>query len=151
MSLFEQLQQASLAARKERNQSTLDTFQMLLSQIKNEKINLMKKEELTDEEVVKVLKKFIKQLKDALADFEKAGRQELVENAKREIELVSHYLPAQMSELEVEAMVVEAIAETGATSEKDFPRVMGIVVKKVAGRADGSLVQSMVKKKLPSH
>lgn len=150
MSLIEQLQTAQLTARKERDQETLGTLQMLLSQIKNEKINLMKKEDLTDEEVIQVLRKFIKQLKDALADFEKADRQELIENAKREIGLVSTYLPQQLSESEVEAIVVEAIAETGAASEKDFGRVMGTVVKKIAGRADGSLVQSIVKKKLPS-
>lgn len=151
MSLIEQLQKDQLAARKERDQEKLGTLQMMLSQIKNEKINLMKKEELTDEEVTQVLRKFIKQLKDALADFLKAGRQELIDNAQREIELVSQYLPKQLSESEVEAMVVEAIAEIGATSEKDFPRVMGAVVKKIAGRADGSLVQSIVKKKLPSN
>lgn len=150
MPLIEQLQKAQLAARKERDQDTLGTLQMLLSQIKNEKINLMKKEDLTDEEVLQVLRKYIKQLKDALADFEKAGRGELIENAKREIALVSQYLPQQLSEAEVEAIVDEALVETGASTAKDFGRVMGSVVKKVAGRADGSLVQTIVKRKLPS-
>ncbi len=151
MSLIEQLQKAQLVARKDRDQKTLDTIQMILSQIKNEKINLMKKEDLTDVEVVQVLRKFIKQLKDALTDFEKAGRQELVENAQREIELVSHYLPQQLNESEVQYIVDEAVREIGALSQKDFGRVMALVVKKIAGRADGSLVQSLVKKKLPSN
>lgn len=150
MPLIEILQAAQLKARKDKDQETLGTLQMVLSQIKNEQINLMKRDGLSDEEVVAVLRKFIKQLKDALLDFEKAGRQELIDNAKREIELVSAYVPQQLNESEVEALVQTAIAETGASSQKDFGRVMGAVVKKVAGRADGALVQSTVKRLLPS-
>ena len=150
MSLIEQIQTAQLKARKEKNQDTLVTLQTILSQVKNEQIHLMKKESLSDEEVLSVLRRFIKQLKDALGDFEKAGREDLIENARREIALVNEYLPQQLNESEIEVFVSDAITETNATSQKDFGRVMGVVVKKVAGRADGALVQAIVKRKLPS-
>ncbi len=150
MSLIEQLQAAQLTARKERDQETLTTLQTILSQIKNEQINLMKKEALSDEEVVQVLRRFTKQLKDALLDFEKAQREDLILNTKREIDLVGEYLPKQLGEAEIESLVVGAIAETGAVSQKDFGKVMSIVVKQVAGRADGATVQAIVKRKLPS-
>lgn len=150
MSVIQQLQQAQLKARKDKDQAMLGTIQMILSQIKNEEINLMKREGLTDDEIFSVLRRFIKQQKDALVDFENAGRVDLKETAEKEIDLVSQYLPQQLNESEVEKIVKKVIDETQATSQKDFGRVMGLVVKQVAGRADGSLVQLIVKRTLPS-
>ncbi len=150
MSVIQTLQHDQLQARKEKNQTALGTIQMLLSQIKNEEINLMKRDGLTDEEIFSVLRRFIKQQKDAILDFQKAGRDELTRAAEAEITLVSRYLPQHMSESEVEIIVKKVIDETQATSQKDFGRVMGLVVKQVAGRADGVLMQSVVKRLLPS-
>lgn len=147
MSLLQALQTAQLKARKEKDQVTLGTIQMVLSQVKNEQINLMKKE-MSEEEIVGVIRKFIKQLKDALGDFEKAGREDLVLNAKREIELMEQYLPQQMNEADVEAAVVKAIGEMGQVTEKDFGKVMSRAMKETGGRADGALVQQIVKRLL---
>lgn len=150
MSIIQTLQHDQLRARKEKNQVMLGTIQMLLSQIKNEEINLMKRDGLTDEEVFSVMRRFIKQQKDAIIDFEKAGRTDLIEAAETEIAFVTQYLPRMMDESEVEQIVKQIIEQTQATSQKDFGRVMGLVVKQVAGRADGTLIQSIVKKLLPS-
>ncbi len=150
MSIIQTLQHDQLRARKEKNQVMLGTIQMLLSQIKNEEINLMKRDGLTDEEVFSVMRRFIKQQKDAIIDFEKAGRTDLIEAAETEITFVTQYLPRMMDESEVEQIVKQIIEQTQATSQKDFGRVMGLVVKQVAGRADGTLIQSIVKKLLPS-
>lgn len=149
MSLIQSLQEAQLKARKDKDQTTLSTIQMVLSQIKNEQINLMKKE-MTDEEVLGVVRKFIKQLKDALSDFEKAGREDLIDNAKREIELMNRYLPKELTEAEVETIAVRVIDEMGSVSQKDFGKVIGRVMKETAGRADGAFVQSVIKRLLPS-
>lgn len=150
MSLIQSLQEAQLKARKEKDQATLGTIQMVLSQIKNEQINLMKRE-MSEEEVLGILRRFIKQLKDALTDFEKAGRQDLIANAKREIELVSQYLPQQLAEDEIEKIVGSVLAQMGEVTQKDFGKVIGRVMKEVAGRADGALIQATVKRLLPSH
>jgi uncharacterized protein YqeY len=80
-----------------------------------------------------------------------AGREDLSSCARQEIELVSRYLPAALGEAEIEAIVQKSIAQIGDVSQKDFGRVMSVVVKEIAGRADGALVQTIVKRTLPSH
>lgn len=150
MSLIQSLQEAQLRARKDKDQATLGTIQMILSHIKNEQINLMKRD-ISEEEVLGVLRKFIKQLKDALTDFEKAGRQDLIVNAKREIDLVSQYLPQQLTESEIESIARDVIAQMSPVTEKDLGKVIGRVMKETAGRADGALVQTIIKRLLPSH
>ncbi len=150
MSLIQSLQEAQLRARKDKDQATLGTIQMILSHIKNEQINLMKRD-ISEEEVLGVLRKFIKQLKDALTDFEKAGRQDLIVNAKREIDLVSQYLPQQLTESEIESIARDVIAQMSPVTEKDLGKVIGRVMKETAGRADGALVQTTIKRLLPSH
>jgi uncharacterized protein YqeY len=150
MSVIEALQHDQLQARKQKNQDVLGVLQMILSQIKNEQITLLKNE-LTDEEVYAVIRRFVKQQKDALIDFEQAGREDLSSCARQEIELVSRYLPAALGEAEIEAIVQKSIAQIGDVSQKDFGRVMSVVVKEIAGRADGALVQTIVKRTLPSH
>lgn len=90
----------------------------------------------------------MKQRRDSLAEFEKADRTDLADKVKKEIVIVENYLPAQLSEEEIRAIVTEAVAKTGATSPKEFGKVMGAVMPKVKGKADGNQVNAIVKELL---
>lgn len=104
--------------------------------------------EATDEDVLTVIDKQVKQRKDSIEQFEKAGRQELADKEKKELELLEKYLPEQMSEDEVRELVKQAIQQTGATSPADMGKIMGALMPKVKGKADGSLVSKIVKESL---
>ena len=104
--------------------------------------------ELDDEGVIQVLSKEVKLRKEALEEFKKAGRQDLVEKNQKEIEILQEYLPQQLSEEEIEELVRETIEQVGANSMKDMGKVMGAIMPKVRGRADGSLVNKIVKEYL---
>ena len=95
-----------------------------------------------------IVAKEVKKRQESIADFEKGGREDLVEQTKKEIEILSAYLPKQLSREEVEEIVVDAIKAVGATSPKDMGRVMGALREKTAGKADGKLVSDIVKEKL---
>ncbi|MFQ7237401.1 MAG: GatB/YqeY domain-containing protein, partial [Enterococcus hulanensis] len=95
-----------------------------------------------------VLSREMKQRRDSLTEFEKADRTDLADKVKKEIVIVEKYLPAQLSEDEIRAIVTEAIAATGATSPKEFGKVMGAVMPKVKGKADGNQVNAVVKELL---
>ena len=90
----------------------------------------------------------MKQRRDSLAEFENADRTDLADKVKKEIVIVENYLPAQLSEEEIRAIVTEAVAKTGATSPKEFGKVMGAVMPKVKGKADGNQVNAIVKELL---
>ena len=102
-------------------------------------------ENLDDDGVLGVISKEIKKIKDVLPDFEKGGRQDLVDAANQKIELLKAYLPEQMSEDEIKAVVDETIKSIGAVSMKDMGKVMGAVSTKTKGRADNKLVSDIVK------
>lgn len=104
--------------------------------------------DLTEEEVVKVIQKKIKQSQDALEKYNQGGRPELAEAERREIETVKSYLPAELSPKELGDIVERVLAGFGAVTKKDFGRVMGAVVKEVAGRADGRAIKELVEGKL---
>lgn len=104
--------------------------------------------EATDEDVLSVIDKQVKQRKDSIEQFEKAGRQELADKEKAEMALLEKYLPEQMSEEEVRELVKEAIEQTGASSPQDMGKVMGALMPKVKGKADGGLVSRLVKEAL---
>ena len=104
-----------------------------------------KVDNLDDAGVISVISKEIKKLKDVIPDFEKGGRQDLVDTAKTKIELLNAYLPEQMSEEEIKAVVEEAIKSVGAVSMKDMGKVMRAVTAKTKGRADNKLVSDIVK------
>jgi len=118
----------------------------LHSDIKNVGIN--QKIEITDDVVLSVISKAVKQRKDSAEQFAGGGRQDLVEKTEVEISWVEKYLPAQLSEGEVEELVKNAIAETGATGRQDMGKIMKILMPKVAGKADGKLVSQFVSKAL---
>jgi uncharacterized protein YqeY len=100
---------------------------------------------LDDAQVLGVIEKMIKQRKESIAQFEQGGRADLVAKEQAELAQLQAYLPAQLSEPELDALIREAIAATGATSVKDMGKVMGIVKSKAAGRADMSAVSARIK------
>ncbi|MFA5211511.1 MAG: GatB/YqeY domain-containing protein [Patescibacteria group bacterium] len=145
-SLFQKITIDSQDARKNHDLEKLSVLQLAISDIKNEKIN--KRKELSDEEVQNVLTKQVKQLNDAIKDFERGGREDLVNKSKKEIEILTVYLPTQMTAEELEQIVKKIITEMKPNGQGDFGRVMGTVMKEVKGRADGTMVQEFVKKYL---
>lgn len=124
----------------------LDTIRFLRSALKNVEID--KKAPLTDEDVLGVITKQVKQLKDSIDEFQKAGRSDLVEKAQAEVAVLSDYLPQQMSEAEVRDLARQIITEVGAQGPKDMGKVMGPLVARTKGRADGKLVNQVVKELL---
>ena len=104
----------------------------------------------TDEDVISVISSQAKQRKDSIEEFKKAGRQELADKEKKELEILQVYMPAQMSEEEVKKLVDEAVSQTGATTMADIGKVMGALMPKVKGKADGNLVSNLVRAKLSS-
>lgn len=146
MSLKDSLQKDMIAAMKAKDKATLSTVRMLKAAVANEEINLG--HDLSADEEISVLSHELKQRKDSLQEFEEAGRDEAVEKLKNEIKIVQKYMPAQLSAEEVKEVVQTTIEEIGATSEADFGKVMGAVMPKLKGKADGKLVNSTVKELL---
>jgi len=145
MSIIEKIEDDLKEAMKAKNEAAVSTLRMARSAFKNKQIELGS--ELNEEQTANVLRSMVKQYKDALQDFESAGRIDLSARQKAEIELLERYLPAGLSESEIEAMTQKIISETGSTV-KDFGKVMGLVVKEAAGRADGNAVREVVQKLL---
>ena len=104
--------------------------------------------ELDDEAVIGVLSKEVKMRRDSLEEFQKGGRDDLVQQTQAEIDVLMHYLPAQLSEAEVKKLVEEAVAQTGAQTQKDMGKVMGLLMPRVKGRADGKMVNTLVRSML---
>lgn len=106
--------------------------------------------EATDEDVLSVVQKEAKQHRDSIEQFQKAGRQELVDKETKELELLQKYLPPQMSEEEIKSLVKETIAKTAASSMSDIGKVMGALMLKVKGKTDGAIISKIVKEQLSS-
>ncbi len=136
-------------AMKAGNAEKRDTLRLLDSAIKNSEIEKRKREDgLNDEEVLEVIKRAVKQRQDSVIQFEKGGRPELAENEKREIEILSVYLPEQLGEDEVRAAVKKIIINFESVTQADFGKVMGSVMNELKGQADGNLVKEIVKEEL---
>ncbi|NMM51518.1 MULTISPECIES: GatB/YqeY domain-containing protein [Paenibacillus] len=146
MDLSQRLNEDMKQAMKSQNKFKLSTIRMIRSAVKNVEIDL--KRTLNDDEVLDILSREIKQRKDALQEFEKANRVDLADNVKAEIDILSEYLPAQLSEEEIKAIVQGTIQETGASSKSDMGKVMAALMPKVKGRADGKLVNAIVQQYL---
>ena len=131
---------------KESGKLRLSVIRMARANIKN--IEIDEKRELNDDEVLAVLMKEVKMRQDSLEEFTKAGREELVEQAKQEIAILRKYLPEQLSDEELKALVEEAVAETGAAGPKDMGNVMAALMPKTRGRADGKRINTMVRELL---
>ncbi|MFA5185900.1 MAG: GatB/YqeY domain-containing protein [Patescibacteria group bacterium] len=132
-------------AMKAKNESALSTLRMVRAAFKNKQIDVG--HDLTDDEATAVMRTMVKQYKDALNDFRNAGRTDLADKQAKEIELIEHYLPAMMSEAQVEELAKAVISEMNATLS-DTGKVMGAVMKKAAGQADGTVVRNVVEKLL---
>jgi len=124
----------------------LSALRLVHSAFKNKQIELVGKEMMEDEAIA-VLRTMVKQYKDALSDFETAGRTDLAEKQRAEIEIVERYLPAPLSETEIESVCVAVIAETNAT-QKNIGKTIGAIMKRLGGRADGNTVRSILQKHL---
>ncbi|MFD1177784.1 GatB/YqeY domain-containing protein [Paenibacillus puldeungensis] len=146
MNLSERLNEDMKQAMKSQDKFKLSTIRMVRATMKNLEIDL--KRTLNDNEVLDILSREIKQRKDALQDFEKAGRDDLAEQVKAEAEILAEYLPEQLNEEEIKVIVQQTIQETGASSKADIGKVMSALMPKVKGRADGKLVNQAVQKLL---
>ena len=142
MNLSERLNEDMKQAMKSQDKFKLSTIRMVRAAIKNLEIDL--KRTLNDEEVLEILGREIKQRKDSLQEFTKAGRDDLAVNLKAEIELIGQYLPVQLTEEEIKVIVQQTIQETGASSKADMGKVMSALMPKVKGRADGKIVNQAV-------
>ena len=135
-------------AMKQKDQIGLSVLRMMISEIKNHKIANLVKGDLSDADVTAVLRKMAKKYKESIESFEKGGRPDLVEKETAELRVLSAFLPQDLTAAEVEDLVQKVIVETGATSAADLAVVMKTVMPLVKGRADGKLVNEMVRKKL---
>lgn len=146
MGLIEQLQTDMKAALKNKESERLSVIRMVRAAIKDAEIE--KRQTLTDEEALQVVVKAVKQRRDSAVEYEKANRSDLAEKEQREIDILIDYLPKQLSEEELRTIVQETVQELGATSKKEMGKVMGAVLPKVAGKADGKEVNRLVQEYL---
>jgi len=132
-------------AMKARDIDTRDVLRSLDSMIKNEEIAQKKREEgLSDEEIIVIIKRALKQRKDSANQYRDGGREELAQKEEKEIEIIEKYLPAQMTEDELREIVQGVINKVGATSKADMGKVMGVVMSEVGQTADGNVVRGIV-------
>lgn len=150
MSLKNKVSEDIKAAMKAKDKIRLETLRSIKKVIleKETTIRPTGQTELTEEQELEVLTQLTKQRKDAMAQYQNAGRQDLAQQESQELTILEEYLPQQLSKAEVEAIVDELIAKVGASTPKDMGKVMGPAMKQLKGRADGSQVQTIVKAKL---
>lgn len=146
MSLLERLNNDMKQAMKNKEKDKLSVIRMLKAALQNEGLKL--RQELTDEDELTVLSRELKQRKDSLVEFENAGRTDLVDKIRTEIGYVEAYMPEQLSAEEILEIVKQTIEEVNATSKADMGRVMGALMPRVKGKADGSLVNKLVQQQL---
>jgi len=146
--MFDQINNDLKQAMRDKDSFKLGVLRMLLSALKNKKIDLGQDAELTDDVVISIIKTEIKKRKDSMSSYIEGNRTDLADNEKKEIEVLEKYMPEQMSEEEIEKIVKEVIAQVGANGPSDFGKVMGASVSKMNGQADGNTVSMIVKKML---
>jgi uncharacterized protein YqeY len=146
--MYDKIQQDLKQAQLSKEEMKVSTLRMLMSELKYAQIK--KSEDLTDEDIIGVVQKELKKRQESIEAFEKAGRSEMAENEKKEVEILKVYLPPQLSDEELSKIVIDAIAQTGASTPSDMGKVIGVVMQKVGQSASGSQVSSIVKSKLAS-
>lgn len=144
MNLEEKIRQDLNQALKEKDKLKVAALRFCLAEIRN--FWLQKQKELTDEDVVEVIRRQVKLRREAIEAYQKGGRSDLAEKEGKELEILSKYLPQQLSPQELEKIIRETIAEIGASGAGDFGKVMGAVMAKVKGQAEGSIVAAEVKR-----
>ena len=145
MALKEKLQNDLTEAMRARDEVRSSTIRMVLTAIKNEEVSGKEARDLSDAEVITVLSREAKKRREAAEAFEQAGANDRAANEKAEGVIIAGYLPAQLSEAELKDLIASAIAETGATGPQQMGLVMKSIQPKIAGRADGGIVSSLVK------
>ncbi|NDF44083.1 MAG: GatB/YqeY domain-containing protein [Actinobacteria bacterium] len=145
MALKEKLQSDLTAAMRARDELRSGTIRMVLTAIKNEEVSGKEARELSDSEVITVLSREAKKRREAAEAYEQAGAKDRASNEKAEGLIIAEYLPAQLSEAEIKDLIAAAITETGAAGPQQMGLVMKSIQPKIAGRADGGLVSSLVK------
>jgi len=143
MGLKEQITEDMKAAMRAKDSAKLGTIRLLTAAMKQKEVD--ERIELTDAHVLAIIEKMIKQRKDSITQFEAGGRQDLADNEKAELTILSAYMPAAMPEAEIQAEVAAAVAATGAAGPQDMGKVMGVLKPKLAGRADMTVVSALVK------
>ncbi|MGM0880648.1 MAG: GatB/YqeY domain-containing protein [Bacillota bacterium] len=146
MNLSERLTDDMKQAMKNQDKFKLSVIRMMRASVKNLEIDL--KRPLDDNELLEILSREVKQRKDSLQEFKKAGRDDLVADLVVEIEIISQYLPEQLTEEEIQEIVTQTIHELGASSKADMGKVMSALLPKTKGRADGKLVNQFVQQLL---
>ena len=146
MSLKQKLQEDLKSSMKNKDTNKKSVITLIRASIKQYEVD--NRVELGDEEITDLIAKQLKQTRDSRDEFAKAGREDLVEKADTEIEILKEYLPQQLSEEELNEIVISTISEVGATSMKDMKNIMSSIMPKVKGRADGKLINELVKKNL---
>ena len=143
MSLKETLNNDIKSAMKTKDKETLAVLRMIKTAVQAAEID--KKEELNGEEELTILAREAKQRRESLAEFVKAGRDELVAKTEAEIEIVERYLPKQLSVEEVKEVIATVAEKIGATTQKEFGKLMGAVMQELKGKADGNVIKEQVK------
>ncbi len=135
-------------AMQAKNKELAEVLRMLISALRNKEISLRKGDnvELSDEQIIEVVASEIKKRKDSIEAYSKAERVDLVKKEEEEIKILEKYLPKQLSEEEIEKIIKEVISSLGEVSPKDFGRIMGMIMPKLKGKADGAKVQEIVRK-----
>ena len=143
MAFKTKIEQDMVAAAKAKDRISLSALRMIKTAVHNREIDL--KRELSEAEFFQVLSSMVKQRKDSIEQFAKGGRADLVEKEESELKVIHSFMPAQMSEEDVNREIRQAIAETGAVSVKDMGKVMKVLMPKLTGKADGKAVGEKVK------
>lgn len=142
----EKIQEDMKSAMRNQEKDRLSAIRLILAALKQREVD--ERIVLSDEQVLAILDKMLKQRRESIAQYETANRQDLVDKEVAEIRVIQTYLPAQLSTEEIDALINEAIQETGANSARDMGKVMGILKPKVQGRADVAAVSNKVKERL---
>lgn len=148
MSLKSQIQEDLTNAMKAKEEIKLSALRMLKADIMKFEVSGAKKE-ATDEDIITIIQKQVKQRKDSEQQFRDGDREEMADKEAKEATILSEYLPEQMSEEDVRKIVQETIREVGATSKADMGKIMGAVMPKVKGKADGKIINKLVMELLP--
>ena len=145
MGLKETLHEDLTAAIRSSDKVVSGTIRMVLTAITNEEVAGKEARTLSDEEIITVLSREAKKRREAAEEFAKAGREDKAAEEKAEGVVIAKYLPAQLSEDEIKKIIADAVASTGAAGPADMGKVMGAIKSQIAGKADGSMVSSLVK------
>ena len=146
MALLSQIDDNLNKALRDKNELTLSTLRLLKSEIKN--TTIAKGSELNDEEIITIIQKGIKQRQEAITQYQSANRPDLASKEQKELDILKPYLPKQLSDDELKNMINETKIQLNASSPQDFGNIMGILMPKIKGRADGNRIANLVRESL---